>query len=247
MALVFPAAWTAAGEQRAVPPGAAAAATGDPAPTADAQQPVNAVWVEHDLRFTYFGYTSYYSCDGLRNKLEYVLEHVGARKDDLKVQVLCMNSSGPEYMPSVRIHVAMPAEATPELLAKLAEGEPERELLARVRGRGDATDTATAQFPAVWRQVVFEGRRFKRIDPGDCELLEQLVEPVFKPIGARVAPDSRLECTPRQFRVGSVLLKLDTLQKQPDPDDSKKLEQTQQTQQLQRSDGSAVPATPGTR
>ena len=244
MALVFPAAWTAAGEQRAVPPGAAAAATGDPAPTADAQQPVNAVWVDHDLRFTYFGYTSYYSCDGLRNKLEYVLEHVGARKDDLKVRVLCMNSSGPEYMPSVRIHVAMPAEATPELLAKLAESAPERELLARVRGRGDTTDTATAQFPAVWRQVVFEGRRFKRIDPGDCELLEQLVEPVFKPIGVRVAQGSRLECTPRQVRVGSVLLKLDTLQKQRDPDDSKKLEQTQQTQ---RSDGSAVPETPGTR
>jgi hypothetical protein len=244
MALVLPAAWAAAGEPRAVTPVAPAAVTGEVAPIVDPRQPVNAVWVEHDLRFTYFGYTTYYSCDGLRNKLEYVLEHVGARKDDLKVHVLCMNGSGPEYMPSVRIHVAMPAEATPELLAKLAEGAPERELLARVRGRRDAADTATAQFPAVWRQVVFEGRRFKRIDPGDCELLEQLVEPVFKPIGVRVAPDSRLKCTPRQVRVGSVLLKLDTLQRQQDPDDSQKLEQTQQTQ---RSDGPAVPATPGMR
>jgi hypothetical protein len=61
---------------------------------------------------------------------------------------------------------------------------------------------------------------------------------------ARLSANSWRECTPRQVRVGSVLLKLDTLQKQRDPDDSKKLEQMQQTP---RSGGSAVPATPGTR
>jgi hypothetical protein len=116
--------------------------------------------------------------------------------------------------------VAFPAEATPELLQQLEAEASKRELIARVKGKGDGTDAATAQFPAVWKVVEFEGRRGKRIQAGDCELLEQLVDAVLVPMGARVAPDSRLGCMPNHAPLGPVRLRLETLQKPPEPDAS---------------------------
>ncbi len=51
-----------------------------PAP-AGAGPTVNAVWAEHEFMFTYFGHGTYYSCGGLDNKIEYILEELGARPE----------------------------------------------------------------------------------------------------------------------------------------------------------------------
>jgi hypothetical protein len=189
----------------------------DPAP-AGATAPVNAVWVDHEQHFVYFGRTTYYSCTGLREKVRYILERAGARPD-FKVSTSCLETGGSpvESMPGVRIRAAFPAEATPEVLARLQASAPERELVARVQGAGERVDDATAQFPAVWRRVEFQGRGRGRIDDGDCELLEALVQEVFVPAGLRVAPGSRLGCVPHQAPVGSVDLVLEALQKVPEP------------------------------
>jgi hypothetical protein len=185
-------------------------------PAAEPAEPVSAAWVEVQRTLFYVGRTTYYSCDGLRDKTRYILKQAGAR-DDLKVTISCLESSGGgvESMPSVRIKAAFPAEATPELRAKLATEAPKRELLARVTGTGDAADV---EFPAVWRRVVLDGRGRGRIEDGDCELLELLLEQVLIPAGARVAPGSRLNCVPNQVPIGSVRLVIDTLHKAPEPD-----------------------------
>ena len=61
--------------------------------------------------------------------------------------------------------------------------------------------------------VYIEGRR---IDDGDCELLEQLLPQVLEPLGVREAPgSSRLRCVPRQAQVGSVQLRLESLHAKP--------------------------------
>jgi hypothetical protein len=187
-------------------------------PPAAAGTPVQAVWVEHEASFTYFGQTAFYSCDGLRDKVRYLLQQVGARTDDLKVRVSCMQpGGGVEVMPHVRVSARLPAEATPELLQQRAH-DPRRELVARVRGEGDTAEAVTAQFPAVARIVEFDGRRGSRIEDGDCELLEQMVQRVFTPMGITVADGSRLSCLRHQVSFGSVRLRLATLQKAPDPD-----------------------------
>ncbi|HET9694922.1 MAG TPA: hypothetical protein VFP48_11100 [Steroidobacteraceae bacterium] len=191
---------------------AARAESAAAAPTA----PVDAVWVELEHNFIYLGQTAYYSCDGLRDKVRYILQQAGARPD-LKVSMSCVGA-GVETTPGVRIKAAFPAEATPERLAQLAAEAPKRELLARVTGNGDQLEADAAQFPAVWRRVEFEGRGRGRIEDGDCELLEQLMERVLVPAGVRVAPESRLSCVPHQLPIGSVRLVLDTLQKAPEPD-----------------------------
>lgn len=190
-------------------PEAAAAAPGK-------SPPVNAVWVEREFRFAYMGMGTYYSCDGLRSKIEYLLEQVGARKD-LKVTTGCAEPSGPDLLPTARIRVAVPAEATPERLADLASAQAKRELVGRVQGQGTDVDAATAQFPAEVRVVEFDGRRGRRIEDGDCELLEQLLPQVLQPLGVKELPGSSLRCTPKQSQFGAVQLKLETLHQVQEP------------------------------
>jgi hypothetical protein len=207
------------------PPGASAEPAAQPSTETSAEtsaEPavptVDAVWIEHKKDFIYFGQTTYYSCHGLQDKVEYLMKQAGARPDNLQVRVTCMESYnyGVESMPRVRIKATMPTEATPELLQMLAD-DPKRELIARVRGEGDQLDLATAQFPAVRTVVEFDGRR-GRIEDGDCELLDQMIRNVFAPMGIRVLEGSRLHCMRASVPVGSVMLKLETLQKAPDPD-----------------------------
>ena len=117
-----------------------------PADGSDRAAPVNAVWVDYERSLVYFGQTTYYSCYGLRDKVRYILQQVGARSD-LKVSASCVESSGfgVEAMPSVRIKAAFAAEATPEVLRRMEEDAPRRELVARVQGQGDGVDSVTAQ------------------------------------------------------------------------------------------------------
>jgi hypothetical protein len=188
----------------------AASAEGVNAPT------VSAVWMEREFSFTYMGIGTYYSCDGLRNKLEYLLEQVGARKDP-KVIVSCLDAGAVEQLPMARIRVAVPVEATPERLAELASGQSHRELVGRVQGKGTAVDDATAQFPAERRVVEFDGRRGRRVEDSDCELLNQFLPQVLKPLGVREMPGSTLRCTPKQSQFGAVNLRLETLQAVREP------------------------------
>ena len=172
---------------------------------------VNAVWVEHEFMFTYFGQGTYYSCGGMANKIEYILEALGARPEP-KVWVGCTEGPGIQQIPTARIKVAVPTEATPELLAAIEAGKSKRELVSRVQGNGAVVDVATAQFPAQRRVVEFVGRRKDRIEDGDCELFEQLLPQVLAPLGVREAPgSSRLMCVPRQAQIGSVQLRLESL------------------------------------
>ena len=103
----------------------------------------------------------------------------------LGLRVNCLDGTGVQLMPTARIKVAVPTEATPELLAKLEAERSKRELVARTQGKGTAVDVATAQFPAERRIVEFTGRRLGRIDDGDCELLQQLLPQVLEPLGIR--------------------------------------------------------------
>jgi hypothetical protein len=186
----------------------------EPVQAADAPPAVSAVWLERDLMFTYMGSTSYYSCDGLRDKVRVVLRQLGARPG-LKVTTRgCLNRPGPEWSPALRIVAEFPAEATPELLADLAASAPERELAARAGGR-PATE-ATAQFPARWRRVEFQSgpHGLRDIDDGDCELMEQLQRSVFEQIGVRVL-ESRLSCVPRQVTLGAVHMVVEVLEPVP--------------------------------
>lgn len=184
--------------------------------SADAAATVNAVWVEREVTFTYMPLTSYYSCDGLRDKVRWILTELGARPGFKVVARGCVEMQGPEIMPGVKILAAFPAPATPELLAQLASEASKRELAARATGKPDPVAEATAQFPARVRRVEFKSgvSSFDELQDGDCELMEQMRDRVFGRLGARVVED-QLHCVPRRVSIGAVRMTVEVLEPVP--------------------------------
>jgi len=189
------------------------------APAPEAAATVSAVWVERKVNFSYMPLTSYYSCDGLRDKVRWILRQLGA-KPGFKVRSRgCMEAQGPELFPGVEIVAAFPAEATPELLQQLAGEASKRQLAARATGKPDPVTEATAQFPARVKRVEFASGRttLDDLQDGDCELMEQLVRnDVFGKFGATVVA-GQVHCVPRQVSLGAVRMIVEVLEPVPAP------------------------------
>ncbi len=83
--------------------GAPAWADDAAAPAAVPTQP--AVWTPKEIQFTYMGFTTHYTCDGLQSTIKEMLLQLGARKDDLKVieEPCSGNPDRPNPFPGVRI------------------------------------------------------------------------------------------------------------------------------------------------
>ena len=185
------------------------------ATAAEARPSVDAVWVEREILLTYMAFTSFYSCRGLRDKVVWVLEELGARPGFTVTTRGCVEVTGPEVLPSVRIVAALPVQATPEVLAELASGASKRELASRATGQAVPEAEATARFPATPRRVEFTSRPTGPLEDGDCELMEQLRDQVMVPLGARIIED-RVRCVPRQVTLGAVHLTVEVLQPVPE-------------------------------
>jgi len=198
---------------------------------------VPAIWVAKEVSFTYFSTTSLYYCDGLRTKVKWVMKQLGLM-DGYKVRIRsCFSTGGPEvrygpagpefisgaeHTPRVVIEAVVPQRVTSELLAELDEREGERELIARVRGES-VVDNAEAQFAASSRRVTFDDEyRRGRIEAGDCELIEQMRDHVFVPLGFKIVED-KMNCMPNRVQRGSVNLQLEVLEPwtpEPEPGQS---------------------------
>lgn len=183
--------------------------------TPDDQVPVMAVWVEKKIQFTYVGYTSHYSCDGLKNKVSSILKEIGARPGYKVTARACFSPrQGAEWTPMLDIVAAMPQAATPEVLAALAKDESQRALAARAGGKPAPTAEAAAEFPARTRRVDFRDSPTGLLQPGDCELVEQLRNKVFVPLGAKIVVD-RMSCVPHTLNNGIIVLSIDVLEPVP--------------------------------
>lgn len=190
----------------------AAAQAQDTVAAVDDPTVVSAVWIERDLQLHYVGFTSYYSCDGLRGQVRSILKELGARPGFKVTTRNCINQTGPELSPSVRIVAAFPVEATPEVLAALESEASKRELVARVQGK--SPDEATAQFPARPKRVEFRSGGMNFLRDGDCELMEQMRDRVFGPLGVKVI-DGRVHCAPKQVSLGAIRMTVDVLEPLP--------------------------------
>ncbi len=143
------------------------------ATSADDVATVNAAWVEHDLQFTFMGFTTYYSCDGLRDKVRWIFEQLGVRPGFKLTTRGCPRANGPESAPGLRIVAALPAAASP----------------------GTA-----GQFPARPQRVEFRSSfNSNDLQDGDCELMQQLRDRVFVPMGVKVVDRTpRAACRTRR-------------------------------------------------
>jgi hypothetical protein len=161
------------------------------APAGASGEPQSAVWTDKELTFVYQGFTTRYSCDGLRDKVRSVLLDLGARKKDLKVQQLgCSSPTGrPDPFPGVRVKMSVLRPAS-----------------------GTADDQAVA---AHWKPVDLKLRDSFTTDSGECELVEQIRHKIV-PLFATRNVDLKTTCIPHQATAARPSLRLEVLA----PDDA---------------------------
>jgi len=146
-----------------------------------------AVWTPKELRFTYMGFTSHYSCDGLRDKISSTLLKFGARKDLVVNEISCgagMGRPSPFPAVSIKMNVLTPA---PEKTDPNAAA---------------ATPTVTTH----WKLVDLAASRDPLDVAGDCELIEQIKQRILPLFTARDV-EYKSSCVPNQLQLGSTQLK----------------------------------------
>lgn len=191
---------------------AAARAAEQGAPT-----PVQAIWKSQEFAFYFQSQTTFYSCSSLEAKLERILKALGARAHVKVRSVDCQ--SGPVRMPRVVVTMSTPVEATPQAIAERDKSKSKRELTARVNGKSEDPE-AIAEFPAHWKRVSLS-RGAVDLEPGDCELIDELRRKVLPKLAVRIVKDST-HCTPQQLTIGQPQLEVDALVALPKPDAAQK-------------------------
>jgi hypothetical protein len=155
----------------------------------------SAVWTPRELLFIYQGFTTRYSCDGLRDKVRSILLELGAR-EDLKVTATgCSSPGGPDPSPGVRIkmNVLQPA--------------------------ADKNATAgTQSVPSHWKMLDLTPQRDAVSAAGECELIEQVKQSIL-PLFATRNVEYSSNCLPHQLQIGATRLRAEVLV--PDPKSGK--------------------------
>jgi hypothetical protein len=163
---------------------------------APAEEGQSAVWAQKELTFVYLGFTTKYSCDGLRDKVKGVLLDLGAEKKGLKVQELgCSSPFGrPDPFPGVRVKMSV------------------------LQPAAGSADDKQAPLAAHWKPVDLKLRDSLSIDSGECELVEQIRQKIL-PLFATRNVDLKSNCIPHQASATRPSLKLEVLV--PDKQDDK--------------------------
>jgi hypothetical protein len=149
----------------------------------------SATWAQKEFTFTYQGFTTKYSCDGLHGKMRKILLQLGARKEDLKISDRgCSGRSGvPDPFPgvAVKMSVLVPADA------------------AAASGGGPTV-------PSHWKAVQLKLDNESLSEAGECELVEQVKQKVL-PLFTTRNVDFKSTCVPHQLNPGGTALVADVL------------------------------------
>jgi hypothetical protein len=160
------------------------------APAGQSGEPQLAVWTDKELTFVYQGFTTRYSCDGLRDKVRGVLLDLGAQRKGLKVMELgCSSPSGrPDPFPGVRV--------------KLQVLQP--------TGSVDPKQTDQVPVAAHWQPLDLKLRDSFSNDSGECELVEQIRHSIV-PLFTTRNVDLKTSCIPHQASATRPSLKMEVL------------------------------------
>ncbi len=136
-------------------------------------------WQSHKMEFNYLGITPTYSCIGLRDDLEFLLQQSGARLDSPVLTYACFNGGG---APS-----------------KLISAQLRFSTLQPVAAGDEATSGASGgAAEGTWRHVEFSNTRSApQLTGGDCELVLEFRDQVLKAFNTRNV-QSVLPCVPYQ-------------------------------------------------
>jgi hypothetical protein len=161
---------------------------------AAAERPVSAAWKRHDVEFSYMGFTTHYSCDGLRDKMKVLLQQAGVRKD-LKVTTWGCEVGGGRVTEFPRLRMTFYAPEIPRA------------------GQREVGEPAIAE----WKRVQIEANKLRSVELGDCELVEQFRDRILPLLTTRNVVDET-SCIPHQLSGSHIDLRFEVLQGQPSPD-----------------------------
>jgi hypothetical protein len=142
--------------------------------------PVQAVWKEQRVEFSYLGRTSRYSCQGLRDKMRSLLLDLGARRD-LQVSLLGCDESAPLGRGYIgpRLYLVF---STPVLPGNSAKPLHAGDLLP---------------VDARYELFTLTSDAFRNYGVGDCELVEEFAREILPRLSARNVKQD-ITCVPYQ-------------------------------------------------
>jgi hypothetical protein len=175
---------------------AAAAVQGDAAAPAD----VEGAWQHHRVSFTYVGFTTLYTCEGLEDHVRQILLYLGARKD---VHVTASGCPGPFNAPS---HSAF-VDAEFNALAPAADAP------------AAAGAAASATVKGRWTALEVTSRRPSFMGDGDCELVQEMKDLITKSFSLRNV-EYRTQCFPHDVTLDEFSVKGQALRAVPQVSDA---------------------------
>lgn len=156
-----------------------------------------AVWTRHEVDLQYMGFTTRYTCSGMKSKVKLLLKHMGARSD---VKII---ERGCEYgyqkvadFPRMKITFWAPT------IAKAGEKDPGEPVLG------------------VWKSVVIKRASPRGLDMGDCELVEHFYDRVVPKFLTRNV-NGGVNCIPHQLVGNRIDLSMEVLTGVQSIDDAK--------------------------
>jgi hypothetical protein len=160
---------------------------------------VAATWKRHEVDLVYMGFTTRYTCGGLKSKVQLLLKHVGVRPD-IKVLERGCQYGYQQVADFPHLKIVFYAAEIPEPGSREV-GEP-------VLG--------------LWKAVSIKRNLPRGLDWGDCELVEQFRDRILSKLTMRnVAGD--VNCIPHQLMGNRIDLGFEVLTGVPTADFAKAL------------------------
>jgi len=146
-----------------------------------------ATWVRHEVDLPYMGFTTRYTCSGLKSKVRLLLKHLGAR-EDFKILERGCEFGYQKVADFPRLKITFWAPGIPE------------------QGDRDPGDPVLG----VWKPVVIKKNSPKGLDMGDCELVELFSDRVMPKFVTRDLQGG-VNCIPHQLVGNRIDLRFELL------------------------------------
>ncbi|MSQ92528.1 MAG: hypothetical protein EXR87_06315 [Gammaproteobacteria bacterium] len=156
-----------------------------------------AAWKKSEVDFFYMGFTTRYTCGGLKSKVKLLLNYVGVRPD-MKIMERGCEYGYQKVADFPRLKIVFYAPAIPE------------------PGSHDVGEPVLG----LWKPVSIKRNAPRGLDGGDCELVEQFRDRVLSKLTTR-NPAGDINCIPHQLIGNRIDLRFEVLVGAPTADFAK--------------------------
>lgn len=182
---------------------------------AENSAPVQATWKIEEIRYSYIGFTTAYSCDAAEDRLKAILRALGAHERTRVLAQGCdLSRPSRNFFISIATAVPVPLAGSKTDSNEPAAGNSRDELLKRL---GVAPTDLDETFAAQWKTIELARDRKLGLQPGDCELMKGVRDHVLPKLSVKVVTD-RVNCVPRQLTYQTPELTVSALVPMATPD-----------------------------